>query len=52
MAKIDMNIIINIFIIFQTFAVSRYLDKNFDIYPIVKKNIKEDIEAPIPKKIF
>ena len=47
-----MNIIINIFIIFQIFSVLIYLDKNFDVYPIIKKNAKDDIEAPVPKRIF
>ena len=40
------------FITFQTFWFSAYWDKNFDKYPIKKKNKKEAIEAPIPNKIF
>tara|TARA_B100000401_G_C52645229_1_gene642710 strand:- start:83 stop:220 length:138 start_codon:yes stop_codon:yes gene_type:complete len=40
------------FIIFQAFLFCALLDKNFDVYPIRKKNKKDDIVAPIPKKIF
>ena len=46
------NMIINKLIIFQTFLLSAYFDKNLDKYPIKKKNRKEDIEAPIPNIIF
>ena len=47
-----MNNIIKLFIIFQNFSVLRYLDKYFERYPNKKKNIKDDIDAPIPKRIF
>ena len=44
------NIIINRLILFQIIALWRYLDSNFDKYPITKKNSKDAIEAPTPKK--
>jgi len=44
-----MNVIINKLILFQTISLCRYFDNIFDKYPIVKKNNKEDIEAPMPK---
>ena len=44
--------IIKEFIIFQAFLFSALLDKNFEVYPIKKKNKKDDIVAPIPKRIF
>jgi len=44
------NIIINRLILFQISSLWRYLDNNFDKYPIVKKNKKDAIEAPIPKQ--
>ena len=43
------NMIINRLILFQISALRRYLDKNFERYPIVKKKRKDAIEAPIPK---
>ena len=42
----------NILVIFQIFSLWTYLDKNFDKYPIKKKNIREAIEAPTPKDIL
>ena len=44
-----MNAIINKSILFQIKSLFRYFDNNFDRYPIVKKNKKDAIEAPIPK---
>ena len=49
--KIIKNII-NWFNTFQIFIAFKYLEKKFDKYPITKKKIKEEIEAPIPKNIF
>ena len=46
----DINTIINRLILFQISALWRYLDNNFDKYPIKKKKRKDAIEAPIPKK--
>ena len=43
------NIIINKLILFQINALRRYLDSNFDKYPIKKKNRTDAIEAPMPK---
>jgi hypothetical protein len=43
------NVIIKKLILFQIKSLCRYFDNNFDRYPIIKKNNKEAIEAPIPK---
>ena len=43
------KIIINKLILFQIKSLCRYFDNSFDRYPIIKKNNKEAIEAPIPK---
>ena len=40
------------FIYFHIFLSFKYLEKYFDKYPIEKKNKKEAIVAPIPKKYF
>ena len=44
-----MKVIINKFILLQIKSLCRYFDNNLDRYPIIKKNNKEDIEAPTPK---
>ena len=41
-----------IFIYFHIFLLFKYLEKYCDKYPIEKKNKKEAIVAPIPKKYF
>ena len=38
--------------ILQTLLLFKYLDKNLDKYPNVKKNIIEEKVAPNPKDIF
>ena len=43
------KVIINKLILFQIKSLCRYFDNSFDRYPIIKKNNKEAIEAPIPK---
>ena len=48
--KTVINIIIKKFIIFQTFDLIKQFEKNFAKYPREKKNKKEAIAAPIPKK--
>ena len=48
--KIVINIIIKKFIIFQTFEVIKQFEKNLAKYPNEKKNKKDAVEAPIPKK--
>ena len=50
--KIVINIIIKKFIIFQTFEFIKLLEKNLAKYPKEKKNRKDAIAAPIPKKYF
>ena len=47
-----MNVMINIFINFQTCLVFKYLDRYFDAYPSKKNTKKDDEEAPNPKRIF
>ena len=46
------KMIIKTFIIFQTLLLLAYIEKYLDKYPIIKKNKKEAIDAPIPKNIF
>ncbi|WP_415278836.1 hypothetical protein ABXT72_02460 [Candidatus Pelagibacter sp. Uisw_094] len=46
------KMIIKKFIIFQTLLLLAYIEKYLDKYPIIKKNKKEAIDAPIPKNIF
>ena len=41
-----------IFIYFHIFLSSKNLEKYRDRYPIEKKNKKEAVVAPIPKKYF
>tara|TARA_B110001450_G_scaffold237624_1_gene244032 strand:+ start:1040 stop:1180 length:141 start_codon:yes stop_codon:yes gene_type:complete len=41
--------IIKRLILFQISALRKYLDNNFERYPIKKKKRKDAIEAPIPK---
>ena len=48
--KTVINIIIKKFIIFQTFDLIKQFEKNFAKYPREKKNKKDIIDAPIPKK--
>ena len=47
-----MNKIMKIFIYFHIFLLSKNLEKYWDRYPIEKKNKKEAVVAPIPKKYF
>ena len=47
-----MNKIMKIFIYFHILLSFKYLEKNWDKYPIKKKNKKEAMVAPIPKKYF
>ena len=47
-----MNKIMKILINFHIFLLFKYLAKYWDKYPIEKKNKKEAIVAPIPKKYF
>ena len=49
MAIMLIKVIINKLILFQIKSLCRYFDNNFDRYPIIKKNNKEAIDAPIPK---
>ena len=46
------KIIINILMIFHTLTFCKYFDENLDKQPKEKKNKKEAIEAPTPKKYF
>ena len=46
------KMIIKTFIIFQTLLLLAYIEKYLERYPIIKKNKKEAIDAPIPKNIF
>ena len=48
--KTVINIIIKKFIIFQTFDLIKQFEKNFAKYPREKKNKKDAIDAPMPKK--
>ena len=46
----DIKIIINKLINFQIFCLPKYFEKNWDKYPIEKKNKNEAKDAPAPKK--
>ena len=48
--KTVINIIIKKFIIFQTFDLIKQFEKNFAKYPRERKNKKDAIDAPMPKK--
>ena len=52
MDNVLIKIIMNILMIFHTLTFCKYLDENLDRQPKQKKNKKEAIDAPTPKKYF